>query len=67
MDNLGIYNFEVDEHTPDQTLNEGQTLTLECRVKTDPLMEMMIGRPADGVACLMVQRAYMNTKRFKIV
>ena len=56
--NLGIYNFEIDEHTPDQVLNEGQTLTLECRVKTDLIdgnddwKTCRWSRASDGATCL---------------
>ena len=57
-DNLGIYNFEIDEHTPDQTLNKGQRLTLECRVKTDLIdgnddwKTCRWSRVSDGANCL---------------
>ena len=57
-DNLGILNFEIDEHTPDQVLNEGQTLTLECRVKTDLIdgnddwKTCRWTRSSDGATCL---------------
>ena len=56
--NLGIYGFEIDDHTPDQVLNEGQTLTLECRVKTnlidgnDDWKTCRWTRMSDGATCL---------------
>ena len=54
----GILNFEIDDHTPDQVLNEGQTLTLECRVKTDLIdgnddwKTCRWTRASDGATCL---------------
>ena len=56
--NSGILNFDIDDHTPDQVLNEGQTLTLECRVKTDLIdgnddwKTCRWTRASDGATCL---------------
>ena len=55
---LKALNFHIDDHTPDQVLNEGQTLTLECRVKSDLIdgnddwKTCRWTRASDGATCL---------------
>ena len=57
-DNLGIFEFSIDDHTPDQVVNEGQTITLMCRVKTDLIdgnddwKTCRWSRGSDGATCL---------------
>ena len=50
--------FKIDDHTPDQVLNEGQTITLYCHVKTnlidgnDNWKTCRWTRNTDGATCL---------------
>ena len=56
--NLEVYGFSIADHTPDQVLNEGQKITLSCRVKTDLIdgnddwKTCRWTRMSDGATCL---------------